>query len=149
MDRFIFCHYIYFLFRVKWRLVRVFLEQPQYVRQEHKNMADRIPGAAWPGKKAPGGLEVLEVLVGTTHNSTSQGSLWNRSTSSVTFLSLVLAPFSGCKLRWLLTYKKKLSILVQDWTEKAFYRNLGECALPEGRLHKLHVCISHSWSRTK
>lgn len=70
-------------------------------------MADRIPGAAWPGKKAPGGLEVLEVLVGTTHNSTSQGSLWNRSTSSVTFLSLVLAPFSGCKLRWLLTYKKK------------------------------------------
>lgn len=35
-------------------------------------MADRIPGAAWPGKKAPGGLEVLEVLVGTTHNSTTK-----------------------------------------------------------------------------
>lgn len=99
-------------------------------------------------RKAPWGLEVLEVLVRTTLNSTSQGSLWN-SISSVTFLRLVLAPFSGCTLRWLLTYKKKLSILVQDWTEKAFYRNLVECVLPEGRLHRLHACISCSWGLTR
>lgn len=97
---------------------------------------------------APRGFKVLEILVGTTYNSTNQGSVWKWSMSSVTLLKLVPAPFSGCWLRWLLT-SKKLSVLVQDWLEKVFYRNLGECELPEGRIHELHICISRVWDLTK
>ena len=110
-------------------------------------MADRTPDESWPGKKALRDLKVLEILVGTAYNSTNQEFVVEGKYCFNDFTDISISSILWM-LRRLLAYKN-LSILSTGLIEERILHKSRRVCIPEGRIHELHMCVSHFRSLTK